>query len=103
MRRLDGIVLADADVADLVAVLQRAARLNFDADAARWAVALAALSAAGQPDVTADPAPVIVTISEWCAITNTNRRTARRHAATGRLPGATKRGDRWVVATSPEH
>jgi hypothetical protein len=96
------VVLDEADVLELIAITQRAARLLFDDAAARWALGLAAMAAAGQPRSTPEPAPAIVALDEWCAITGTSPRTARRHAAAGKVPGASKRGARWVVATRAE-
>ena len=97
MRRADGILLAEGDVAALVVVLQHSARVLHDVEAARLAVALAALSASGQPTETVEPVGAIVELGEWCRVAGVNRRTARRHAADGRLRGAVKRGNRWLV------
>jgi hypothetical protein len=60
MRRVDAVVLDHGPVVALVGVCERAARLLHDSEAARLAVALAALAASGQPSVTVEPRPVIV-------------------------------------------
>jgi hypothetical protein len=100
VRRIDGIVLAEADAVALIDVVLRAAKLWNDTEAALLAVKLAALTASGQPTSTPEPVTAIVDLGEWCEMTGTPERTARRHAAEGRLPGAVKAGNRWLVDVS---
>ncbi len=96
MRRLDGLALSPSDCERFAPLVRDAARAN----AALWPLAAALAAVAVTVADAGDDAEEYETIDQWSRRQGISERTARHRAAAGKIPGARKVGNRWVIPSS---